>query len=304
MQELGGIVNPLYVQLAEVVEAGAVDAGSLFKIPVSVHRYEDIRTTQLTAQPFSFEEETEQPIVAHAPGHFDLCLETEVRGPMMGDLAGLDPLRIPIGYDRFHSRQLIRGTVGVLQAISLLDEEIAATANRDRNRELILNHTYQGIMSDGNPARALRRLFRQGVALAAQADAILTSDAVEGIGNGGELSKAVQEANLPAVFTLNAGSSLLSTIIRHGRRVPHPVVWSGDRSLQLSEPLLSYAAITRTQLIQEVKRARQGPTGPETELQTRKRHLKSMYGANCPAATIGVPMALRAITHVAAELPR
>lgn len=303
MEALGNVVNPLLTELKENVLGGGVAIDPQKNMYVGLQSYRDVREAGLQRHPYLYPEEEMGPLVAGAPGYFDHCLGATVAVAPIPDTA---PLRIPVGYDRPYSQRLIRATAGVLGAAWRLSPRIREVAREGDTSELLLRHTYQGVRTR-NPERALENIVCQGVVLAGQAEAFLTADPVEGYSDPDELARAVREAGLPADFTLRAGSGMLSTLVQHGRRIVNPVTKAEDGTLQLSEQVKAFERGSRKNLIEEVRAARRTVQFAREERNTMVGeaqdllHLKTMYGANCPAA-YGVREVLEGIAHVAAGL--
>lgn len=309
-QNLDGVINPLVTELGERVAAGAVPVESLSELSVTARPYNEVRETSTGEHPSIFPEEERGVIVSGASDRFDSCLETDLS--MVAAVSDLSPLRIPLGYDERYADRLIRAAAGVARSIRDLRPRIREVALHGDNRDLLLYHTYQGVEAP-SPEKALERILSQGVALSAQAEAVLTADPVDGFGSARDLARAVRESDLPKDFTLRAGSGMLSTIVRHGRRIRHPVVRGEDAQLELSAPLQQYEKATRQNLYDEIQNARQqaqasrgrvsSTTGEHLDLVALGRlHRIQMYGAKCPAACVGVPAMLETIAYVADQL--
>lgn len=308
---LGRIVNAPLATLAEIIEGGAVDPESLTKLYIRDRDYGEVRFDGVTAHPYYFPLEERSPTITETDGFFSRCLEKDMDGVV--DLADLHPVRLPVGYDRDFSNRSMRAMVGVLGALTNkeLRAKVREVATDRDNGELLMRHTYQGMITR-NPEDALQRIICGGIILAGQAEMYLTADPVAGFDTADDLSRAVAAAKLPSQFTANAGSGMLWTSVRHGRRVKNPVVRNDETGKpELSPKLVAYEELTRIDRQRQDEQNqiahgyeeedRTDPTHVE-EL-TRRDHLEAFYGRGCPAAGKGVTSALKAIGYVREQLP-
>jgi hypothetical protein len=303
---LGAIVNPLMEELAEQVEGGAVPPEEFVDLPVRLNTYDRVRRYGIEQQhPYFFIVEEDGAAVSGTDAVFTECAELTLALPV--NIADTHPIRIPAGYDQQYTLRQALATAGVLKAMLRLRPRISAVASDERNAELLMRHTYQGVDRQ-DPEEALYALLCQGVVLSPEAEAVLTADEVEGYFSGMDLSRGVRDAGLVQEFTANAGSGMLWTSVRHGRRIKYPVGVDNEGSLQLSSKLRAYELSTKKQSAAEVAEARKkiaavrAGTETATAEELRLLHLRSMYGGNCPAALSGVQQALRAIAHLANQI--